>query len=77
MKPGAIARRKVAASCWKKFKICTDRYLGWRTGVDNSVNGIIAIIPATGLFRHLPTNVRKSADRVSVGAWFGGIIRES
>ena len=38
---------------------------------------ILAIIPATGLFRHLPTNVPKSAGRVSVGASFGGIIRES
>jgi len=35
------------------------------------------IIPATGLFRQLPTNVRKSVGRVSVGASFGGIIRES
>ena len=36
---------------------------------------ICGIIPATGLFRHLPTNVPKSAGRVSVGASFGGIIR--
>jgi hypothetical protein len=39
----------------------------WRTDAGNSVDGITAIIPATGLFRHLPTNVRKSAGRVSWG----------
>src|SRR5215469_8317920 len=54
---------------------CVARLIYASLTADFLVSTIIVIIPATRLFRHLPTNVPKSAGRVSVGASFGGIIR--